>query len=63
MRGYEPTPVETFRAVLARRTLVILTNESYTSIMCSVCHNRTVSLVHQSRGDPDRDMWICTNHR
>ncbi|KAI7846563.1 hypothetical protein BDC45DRAFT_529052 [Circinella umbellata] len=43
--------------------LVILTNESYTSIMCSVCHNRTVSLVHQSRGDPDRDMWICTNHR
>ncbi|KAG2225562.1 hypothetical protein INT45_013673 [Circinella minor] len=38
---------QTFRAVLARRTLVILTNESYTSIMCSVCHNRTVSLVHQ----------------
>ncbi|KAI7851834.1 hypothetical protein BDC45DRAFT_559213 [Circinella umbellata] len=22
-----------------------------------------ISLVHQSRGDPDRDMWICTNHR
>ncbi|KAI7847059.1 hypothetical protein BDC45DRAFT_527284 [Circinella umbellata] len=63
MRGYEPTPVETFRAVLACRTLVILTNEPYTSIMCFICHSRTVSLVHQSRGDPDRDMWICTNHR
>ncbi|KAI7854944.1 hypothetical protein BDC45DRAFT_584571 [Circinella umbellata] len=48
---------------LARRTLVILTNEFYTSIMCSVYHNRTVSLFHQSRGDPDTDMWICTNHR
>ncbi|KAG2206207.1 hypothetical protein INT45_000990, partial [Circinella minor] len=58
MKTYEPLPVETFRAVLARRTLVVLEDEYRTSVVCSYDDSRT-RMFRAAEGS----VQVCREHR